>query len=237
MSLLAVRPPEPQAVLDDRAADVEPPVHDLVGVVRLVGTRQPRVALQSSGRLDDSIASLSMVNLALPLNWFVPRRVTKLMPMPPVWTFRSLPPVLTATSSNASKSKYDDEAPPDVVSVMTTPSRFHIVSVASAPLPTNPDCWPDSLPPTFTRSTMTPGTVLSIAHGSFDCGVLCSSSAVSVVEVPDLLGVDDRRVGRDRHRLFDRLHRHRERDVRVDAGVDDHFPFHLVEAGEVGRDL
>ena len=34
-----------------------------------------------------------------------------------------------ATSSNASKSKYIDEAPPDVVSVMTTPSRFHIVSV------------------------------------------------------------------------------------------------------------
>ena len=39
---------------------------------------------------------LSMLNFALPLNALVPRRVTKLMPMPPVCTFRSLPPVLTA---------------------------------------------------------------------------------------------------------------------------------------------
>ena len=109
------------------------------------------------------------------------------MPTPPVCTFRSLPPVLTATSSNASKSKYDEDAPPDVVSVMTTPSRFHIVSEKSEPLPMNPDCWPLSFPPTFTRSTMTPGTVLSIAHGSFDCGVLCSSSRVSVVAVPTFL--------------------------------------------------
>ena len=62
-----------------------------------------------------------------------------------------------------------------------------MVSVASAPLPTKPDCWPDSLPPTFTRSTITPGTVFSSAHGSFDCGVLCSSSCVSVVIVPTFL--------------------------------------------------
>ena len=178
-----------------------------------------------------------MLNFALPLNALVPRRVTKLMPMPPVCTFRSLPPVLTATSSNASKSKYIDEAPPDVVSVMTTPSRFHIVSVASAPLPTNPDCWPDSLPPTLTRSTVTPGTVLSSAHGSFDCGVLCSSPCVSVVNVPDLLDVDDRRLGGDGHRLLERFHRHRERQRRVDAGGDDHLAFHLVEAAQVGRHL
>src|SRR3954447_26637482 len=141
----------------------------------------------ASGRLEDSMLLLSMLNFALPLNALVPRRVTKLMPTPPVCTFRSLPPVLTATSSNASKSKYIDEAPPDVVSVMTTPSRFHIVSVASDPLPTKPDCWPDSLPPTLTRSTITPGTVLSSAHGSFDCGVLCNSACVSVVSVPIFL--------------------------------------------------
>src|SRR3954462_8483641 len=92
------------------------------------------------GRFDDSIALLSMLNLALPLKALVQRRVTKLMPTPPVWPFRSLPRRLTATSSKASKSKYIDEAPPDVVSVMTTPSRFHIVSVASEPLPTKPAC-------------------------------------------------------------------------------------------------
>ena len=39
----------------------------------------------------------------------------------------------------------------------------------------------------MTRSTVTPGTVLSTAHGSFDCGVLCSSPWVSVVSVPIFL--------------------------------------------------
>ena len=34
---------------------------------------------------------------------------------------------------------------------------------------------------------MTPGTVLSTDQGSFDCGVPCSSSAVSVVMVPVFL--------------------------------------------------
>ena len=34
---------------------------------------------------------------------------------------------------------------------------------------------------------MTPGTVFSIAQGSFDCGVLCSSAVVSVVAVPTFL--------------------------------------------------
>src|SRR4051812_11846921 len=139
------------------------------------------------GRLVDSRLEFASVNFALPRNLFVPRRVTKLMPTPPVCTFRSLPPVLTATSSKASKSKYIDEAPPEVVSVMATPSRFHIVSAKSDPLPTKLDCWPDSLPPTLTRSTITPGTVLSIAHGSFDCGVLRSSSCVNVVVVPIFL--------------------------------------------------
>src|SRR5213593_1616547 len=70
---------------------------------------------------------------------------------------------------------------------MTMPSRFHIVSLNVVPFPTNPDCWPLSLPPTLTRSTMTPGTVLSAAHGSFDCGVPSSSAVVSVVDVPDFL--------------------------------------------------
>src|SRR4051812_20309090 len=141
----------------------------------------------ADGRLVDSRLWLSSVNLALPRKRFVPRRVTKLMPMPPVCTLRSLPPVFTATSSKASKSKYIDDAPPDVVSVMATPSRFHIVSANSDPFPTKLDCCPDSLPPTLTRSTITPGTVFSIAHGSFDCGVDRNSSAVSVVVVPIFL--------------------------------------------------
>ena len=34
---------------------------------------------------------------------------------------------------------------------------------------------------------MTPGTVLSNAHGSFDWGVLCNSPCVSVVRVPIFL--------------------------------------------------
>ena len=61
------------------------------------------------------------------------------------------------------------------------------MSLSVVPLPTKLDCWPLSLPPTLTRSTMTPGTVLSTAQGSFDCGVLSSSAVVSVVDVPVFL--------------------------------------------------
>src|SRR3954465_4244798 len=130
----------------------------------------------AAGRLVDSRLWLSSVNFALPLNALVPRRVTKLMPTPPVCTLRSLPPVFTATSSKASKSKYIDEAPPDVVSVIATPSRFHIVSANSDPFPTKLDCCPDSLPPTLTRSTITPGTVFTIPHEPFDGGAHRHSS-------------------------------------------------------------
>ena len=42
--LLAVGSPEPQLVLHDRAPNVEAPVRDLIGVVRLVASEQPRVA-------------------------------------------------------------------------------------------------------------------------------------------------------------------------------------------------
>jgi hypothetical protein len=71
--------------------------------------------------------------------------------------------------------------------VITTPSRFHCVSLGSDPLLTKPDCWPLSLPATFTRSTRTPGTVFSTAQGSRDCGVSASSSLVRVVAVPTRL--------------------------------------------------
>ena len=36
----------------------------------------------------------------------------------------------------------------------------------------------------FTRSTMTPGTVRSSAHGSRDVGILSSSACVKFVDVP-----------------------------------------------------
>ena len=39
---------------------------------------------------------------AEPRQRLVPRFVTKLIPTEPVWTFRELPPVLTAISSKAS---------------------------------------------------------------------------------------------------------------------------------------
>src|SRR5258708_1132407 len=63
---------------------------------------------------------------------------------------------------------------------MTTPSRFHWVSLGSAPLPTKPDCWPLSLPATLTRSTMTPGIVVDTAQGSRDCGT-CERSSLARV--------------------------------------------------------
>ena len=43
--VLPVRPPEPQFVLEQRPADVEAVVENLIGVVRLVRAVQPRIAL------------------------------------------------------------------------------------------------------------------------------------------------------------------------------------------------
>jgi hypothetical protein len=70
---------------------------------------------------------------------------------------------------------------------MTTPSRLYIVSSGDAPLAAKTDCWPASLPAMLTRSTSTPGTVLSTAQGSRPCGTCVNSSLVSVVEVPIFL--------------------------------------------------
>ena len=45
-------------------------------------------------------------------------------------------------------------------------------------------CWPVSLPAMLTRSTVTPGTVRSSAHGSREFGTWLSSSCVKLVAVP-----------------------------------------------------
>src|SRR6478736_921873 len=56
------------------------------------------------------------------------------------------------------------------------PSRFQVFSVVPAPFASTFDCWPDSAPPTLTRSTTTPGTVCSTTHGSRADGMFCSCS-------------------------------------------------------------
>ncbi len=58
-----------------------------------------------SGTLPEAILSWARKPRALPWNLFVPRLVTRLMPMPPDWTLRSLPPVVTLISWKAPKSK------------------------------------------------------------------------------------------------------------------------------------
>src|SRR3954463_4324925 len=68
------------------------------------------------------------------------------------------------------------------MSVIGIPSRFHVLSVPAAPFAWKFDCWPDSAPPTLTRSTMTPGTVWRTTHGSRDDGMFCSSSMLTLVE-------------------------------------------------------
>src|SRR5260221_6095876 len=70
-----------------------------------------------------------------------------------ITTRGSDPPVVIWSSSNESKSKYSGEEPVAPMSVMLTPSTFHVFCVASEPLPMYTDCWPDWLPPTLIRST------------------------------------------------------------------------------------
>ena len=69
------------------------------------------------------------------------------------------------------------------MSVMGMPSTFHVVWPESVPLPMNPDCCPDSDPPTFTRSVMMPGTDCITTHGSRAVGTSCSSCKDTVVAV------------------------------------------------------
>jgi hypothetical protein len=58
----------------------------------------------SEGRLFDCSLWFARKPRSEPWNALVPRLVTKLMPMPPVATLRSPPPVVTLISSKASKS-------------------------------------------------------------------------------------------------------------------------------------
>jgi hypothetical protein len=69
------------------------------------------------------------------------------------------------------------------MSVIAMPSMFHVLSSSLAPLAVYTDCWPDSAPPTFTRSTMMPGTVCRTTQGSRDDGMFCSSSRLTFVEI------------------------------------------------------
>ena len=61
-------------------------------------------ALTSAGVLFDCSLWFARNPRAEPWKALVPRLVTKLIPMPPVATFRSPPPVVTLISSKASKS-------------------------------------------------------------------------------------------------------------------------------------
>ena len=61
---------------------------------------------------------------------------------------------------------------------------FQVASAPDAPFTWTLDCCPDSAPPTFTRSTMTPGTVCITTHGSREDGIFWSSSRVTLVDVP-----------------------------------------------------
>ena len=70
------------------------------------------------------------------------------------------------------------------MSVITTPSRFHILSAPMEPWPPASACWPLLLPAMLTRSTTTPGTFFRTPQGSRAFGIFCSSSATIVVEVP-----------------------------------------------------
>ena len=71
---------------------------------------------------------------------------------------------------------------------MTTPSIVHTASCGRVPFDWKLDCCPVSLPAMLTRSTITPGTVRSSAHGSREVGTLASSACVKFVAVPVDLG-------------------------------------------------
>ena len=70
----------------------------------LFDTAKSGLLFSSSGRFEDCSLWLARKPRAEPWKALVPRLVTKLIPMPPVATLRSPPPVVTLISSKASKS-------------------------------------------------------------------------------------------------------------------------------------
>jgi hypothetical protein len=201
-------------------------------VVRLVGALQPRVADQRVGRFDDSIASLSSVlGAALELVSAAPRH--EVDPEAAGLVFKSLPPVFTATSSNASKSSTgrgaarggvgDDDA-----------VEFHIVSVAMRPCRQRP---------MLTRLVAADIDAvddhawhrLEHAHGSFDGGVLCSPGRPGR-QRPHLLDVDDRGLAVTVTVSSTDFTAIGNASVAF-TPCDDDVALHLVEAAEAGRDL
>ena len=57
-------------------------------------------------------------------------------------------------------------------SVMVTPSTFHIWLPPESPLDEKAGIWPDSEPPTLTRSVLTPGSWPRMTQGSRADGML-----------------------------------------------------------------
>ena len=105
------------------------------------------------------------------------------------------------------------------------------------------DCWPDMLPPMFSRSIAMPAVCCRMTHG-----IARRGNALQLIEregLPraGLLGVDDRALTRDRHRF---LHRGdaelladvgAEADRHLDAFLNDRLEPGELELDVIGPDL
>jgi hypothetical protein len=69
------------------------------------------------------------------------------------------------------------------MSVIVTPSTFHIVLPVFPPCTVKLDCCPDCEPPTFCRSMTTPGVCSMTTHGSRADGMNSSISLLNVSPV------------------------------------------------------
>ena len=70
------------------------------------------------------------------------------------------------------------------MSVVSMPSTDHLVFPGLAPRDTKFDCWPDMLPPMFSRSMAMPAVCWRMTHGSRADGMFWSWSTVNVDLVP-----------------------------------------------------
>ena len=106
------------------------------------------------------------------------------------------------------------------MSVISAPSIWKSFCDEDTPAARKFACWPDSLPPTLTRSTITPGVCDRTAHGSRAVGIFSSSTWLTLVPDRDLPLVQQRTLGGDGDRLLERRGEG-QRHVRVLAETDD----------------
>ena len=233
--VLPVRSPEPQLVLEQRPADVEAPVENLIRVVRLVRAHQPRIA----GERPRQVRRLQAVVVERELG-----AARELVGAAPGHEVDPEAAGLHFQIVAAGRDRHLVEGVEVVIRRGRAPRR-RVGDDDAVQVPHRVGGQRALADKTRLLARFVAADVHPVdddaGHGLQQRPrILRLRRALQLVlgergDRPHLLHVDDRRFRRDGHGFFDRLHRQRERYVGAHAGVHDHIALHPIEADEIRR--